>query len=271
MAEPDHWSLHEEACARGARTYIDPVSGYQVFTRIGLLEAGRCCGAGCRHCPFGHERVRQKDRATKIQQPAWLTDARPASEAAVHILFWSGGKDSYLALRALQRDGCMVVLLTTFDARSRIIAHQELPIDAVVRQAIHLCLPLIGVPLHHDVDYLDHIAPALELVPQGRALCFGDLHLQHIRGWRENAFANDERTESFELRFPIWQSAYDDLLDELEAAPASFVVGAVNGDRSGIAVGDTFDRDFVSRLPSGVDAFGENGEFHTRVVVEALD
>ena len=165
----------------------------------------------------------------------------------------------------------MVVLLTTFDARSRIIAHQELPIDAVVRQAIHLCLPLIGVPLYHDVDYLDHIALVLELVPKGRALCFGDLHLQHIRGWRENAFSNDERTESFELRFPIWQSAYDDLLDELEAAPASFVVGAVNGARQSIAVGDTFDRDFVSRLPSGVDAFGENGEFHTRVVFEALD
>ena len=32
--------------------------------------------------------------------------------------------------------------------RERIIAHQELPIDAVVQQAMYLDLPLIGVPLH---------------------------------------------------------------------------------------------------------------------------
>lgn len=45
--------LHEDACARGEKTYTDPVSGFPVFTRINHLERGSCCQSGCRHCPYG--------------------------------------------------------------------------------------------------------------------------------------------------------------------------------------------------------------------------
>lgn len=47
--------LHEYACRDGQRTYVDPVTGYQVFTRIAHLERGYCCKSGCRHCPYGDE------------------------------------------------------------------------------------------------------------------------------------------------------------------------------------------------------------------------
>ncbi len=33
--------------------YVDPVSGYRVFTEAYHLRRGRCCESGCRHCPFG--------------------------------------------------------------------------------------------------------------------------------------------------------------------------------------------------------------------------
>ena len=33
---------------------------------------GRCCGSGCRRCPFAHERVPAARRAAKIAQPSWL-------------------------------------------------------------------------------------------------------------------------------------------------------------------------------------------------------
>ena len=42
-------------------------------------------------------------RSAKIQQAAWLTKARPAQGRPISALFWSGGKDSFLAYRALQR------------------------------------------------------------------------------------------------------------------------------------------------------------------------
>ena len=44
--------LHRSAIENGKPMYVDPVSGYRVFTS---KELGKrpCCGNGCRHCPYG--------------------------------------------------------------------------------------------------------------------------------------------------------------------------------------------------------------------------
>ena len=266
MSEPLYWQVHEAACARGDHTYIDPDTGFHVFTRLGLQARASCCGAGCRHCPFGHEKVRLETRSRRIQQPAWLSDARPDRDEACTVLFWSGGKDSYLAWRAMARAGVSnIALLTTFDARSRMIAHQEFEIEAVVDQAERLGLPLIGVPLHSGPDYVDQIAKGLALVPQADTLAFGDLHLERIRSWREEAFSAHESTQELSLAFPLWQADYAALTDDLEASGAGCVISAITAAMPGVAVGDRFDRDLMARLPDGIDRFGENGEFHTRL------
>ena len=44
--------LHKSACANGEHTYLDPLSGLPVFTKINHLERGICCNSGCRHCPY---------------------------------------------------------------------------------------------------------------------------------------------------------------------------------------------------------------------------
>ncbi len=43
---------HAQACARHQPTYVDPISGYSVFTAEFLRKRGYCCGSGCRHCPW---------------------------------------------------------------------------------------------------------------------------------------------------------------------------------------------------------------------------
>ena len=268
VTEPNYWDIHEAAVARGETIYTDPETGFMVFTSLGLKARERCCGAGCRHCPFGHESVPTKRKAARIQQPAWLTDARPSPTGEQAILFWSGGKDSFLALRAIQREGRFdPILLTTFDARSRIIAHQEFVIDEVVAQAEALGVPVIGVPLHSGADYVEQLVPALELVPDCQHLSFGDLHLEHIREWRETAFAGDERTAAMTLEFPLWQADYEKLLEDLVASGADCLISAVAAELPGIAVGDRYDGALIAKLPVEVDAFGENGEFHTKIVI----
>lgn len=268
MTDPHYWTLHEEACARGEMTYVDPQSGYVVFTKLGLLERRKCCGAGCRHCPFDHESVAHNRRVHTIQQPAWMTAARPDPSCQHAILFWSGGKDSFLAYRAMQREGRFdVVLLTTFDARTRLIAHQEFLIDEVVTQAQKLHLPLIGVPLHAGADYVEQLVPAFDLLPHCEHLAFGDLHLGYVRKWREEAFAAHARTASVSLEFPLWLADYDDLLADLEASSAVCEISAMLVDLPDVNLGDRFDADLVAKLPHGVDSFGEDGEFHTRIVL----
>ena len=260
---------HEAACDAGAHTYADPHSGYQAFTRVGLLARGSCCGAGCRHCPYHHESVALEKRPRVMQQPAWLTDARPQSCNRVCCLFWSGGKDSYLAYRALQRSyDCEIVLMTTFDRSSGVIAHQELPIETIVYQAQYLGLPLVGVPLFGDMDYAVRVVQALTLIPQTSCLAFGDLHLTHIRKWREDTFDREGSMGHLELLFPLWQQPYEALLEDLTDSGVCCKVSAVTAQATGIQVGDVFDRAFVANLPAGVDPFGERGEFHTEVVFD---
>jgi hypothetical protein len=54
-ARPDFATImaaHERARAGGEDTYVDPATGYRVFTAQALWDRGRCCDSGCRHCPF---------------------------------------------------------------------------------------------------------------------------------------------------------------------------------------------------------------------------
>lgn len=267
MPARDAWTRHEDACRRQASTYVDPETGYQVFTAYGLRQRGRCCGSGCRHCPFAHDAVPLAQRAARIHQASWLTPA-PQGGGPYTVLFWSGGKDSFLTYRALcrEQEPGAVVALTTFDARERRVAHQEVAMDTVVGQAERLGLPLIGVPLQPGAPYLDQVSSGLDLVRPMGALAFGDLHLAHIREWREREFGPLAGERGAELRFPLWHADYPRLLDDLEASGAECRISAViHPALSHVRIGERYDRGFVARLPPDVDAFGEQGEFHTVV------
>jgi hypothetical protein len=43
---------HRAAVDDGAETYVDPATGYRVFTAARLAARGTCCDTGCRHCPY---------------------------------------------------------------------------------------------------------------------------------------------------------------------------------------------------------------------------
>ncbi len=51
---------HRLAVAQGFNTYVDPATGYNVFTAEAHKKRGVCCGNSCRHCPFNHINVKQK-------------------------------------------------------------------------------------------------------------------------------------------------------------------------------------------------------------------
>ena len=51
--------LHKIACKDGENTYIDPESGYKVFTKNFLEKKGKCCGNKCRHCPYSWVNVKK--------------------------------------------------------------------------------------------------------------------------------------------------------------------------------------------------------------------
>jgi hypothetical protein len=58
-------ALHVRAVAEGRDTYVDPETGYEVFTAAYLLRLGLCCGSGCRHCPFDYVNVEPAGRVSE--------------------------------------------------------------------------------------------------------------------------------------------------------------------------------------------------------------
>ena len=268
---PRDWrELHDRASRDRKVSYIDPETGMTVFTAFGLRRRGSCCGSGCRHCPYEVERADTGEGAANVEPPLWLAPRRPPPEP-VDVLFWSGGKDSFLAYRALLREGVRpVVLLTTFGAASRMIAHQELPVEVVIRQAEHLATPLLGVPLHPGQPYESRVREAVAMIPAVARFVFGDLHLEHIREWRAGAFRELAADCGASLHFPLWKLPYEALIADLEASGIVCEVSAATDAALGALVpGQRFDRKAMTRLPKGVDRFGENGEFHTLAKVWA--
>jgi diphthamide synthase (EF-2-diphthine--ammonia ligase)/ABC-type Fe3+-hydroxamate transport system substrate-binding protein len=277
---------HEKACQAGKRTYEDPETGYLVFTELEHKNRGYCCGSGCRHCPYSHENV--GNMVKRIQQPAILY--KQSSTASmfslkennnVKVLFNSGGKDSFLTIRALAKshnNGSPfgLILLTTFDSTSRKIAHQEIPIEDVVQQAKHLDISLLGVPLRRSSgeSYSDRIQRGLEVIEanflradnQITSLVFGDLHLEHIKAWRDNNFTKF----GFQLEYPLWKSDYTILLDDLEKSKVPCYISASSVQAA--EVGRLFDRQLFQELErTNIDCFGENGEFHSLAKVWEVD
>ena len=62
-------------------TYIDPDTGYSVFTTA-YLKRRPCCGNGCRHCPWGHVNVPGKGHGQgRLRQAAWRAGRTAAADA----------------------------------------------------------------------------------------------------------------------------------------------------------------------------------------------
>eukprot|EP00310_Coccolithus_braarudii_P020479 CAMPEP_0183355016 /NCGR_PEP_ID=MMETSP0164_2-20130417/38873_1 /TAXON_ID=221442 /ORGANISM="Coccolithus pelagicus ssp braarudi, Strain PLY182g" /LENGTH=220 /DNA_ID=CAMNT_0025528013 /DNA_START=338 /DNA_END=1000 /DNA_ORIENTATION=+ len=55
--------LHGAACARGYNQYVDPSTGYKVWTSH-FLGKRSCCGNKCRHCPWQHKNVPKSKHGT---------------------------------------------------------------------------------------------------------------------------------------------------------------------------------------------------------------
>jgi uncharacterized protein (TIGR00290 family) len=183
---------------------------------------------------------------------------------------WSGGKDSCLSLyKSLGRSGrlaCLVTMFTEDNQRSR--SH------GLHREVLEAQAKALGVPLLTAAASWDHYEAAfMELLGQAKALgaesaIFGDIDIPRHREWEENVC----RAASLNAELPIWQCDRMTLLEEFWTAgfEARIVVA-----REGVV-----DRRFLGRIldsqtaeelaACGVDACGENGEFHTVVTAGPL-
>ncbi len=91
---------------------------------------------------------------------------------------------------------------------------------------------------------------------------FGDIDLIAHREWEEKVCG----AAGIAACLPLWNEDRLSLVNEFFHAGFKARVSCVDGRfLDDTFVGCEFDQSFIDRLPSGVDACGENGEFHTFV------
>ncbi len=185
------------------------------------------------------------------------------------VVSWSGGKDSALALHALQADPTVriqALLTTVTDQYDRISMH------GVRRQLLSTQAAAIGLPLTEahippaasNAMYEEVFSAALaQHQARGvRRVAFGDLFLADIRAYRERQLAARGMTGLF----PLWALDTRELAVQFIELGFQAVLACVDAAKLDASfAGRPFDHSLLRDLPAGVDPCGENGEFHTFV------
>jgi uncharacterized protein (TIGR00290 family) len=187
------------------------------------------------------------------------------------LLAWSGGKDSSLALAALNADSayrvCALITAVTngFDRISIHGVRREL----LERQAAATGLPLIIAPLDagapnaaYEEAWARALGDATARFDGAKHVAYGDLFLEDVRAYREAQL----RGLGYTPLYPIWGEntaalARRFVRDGFKAVVSCVDTTQLDAKFAGREYGDAF----LGELPAGVDPCGERGEFHTFV------
>ena len=186
------------------------------------------------------------------------------------VLFcWSGGKDSAMALHALQsaHGHRVTALLTTITEEYDRISMHGVRRVLLERQAVSIGLPLHTVMIPPQCINATYEARMKEALNEHRTrgvqrVAFGDIFLEDLRLYRERNLVQ----LGMEALFPIWKRDTRELASEFLRLGFQAITVCIDPrvlDPS--FAGRVLDESFFADLPAGVDPCGENGEFHTFV------
>jgi diphthine-ammonia ligase len=178
---------------------------------------------------------------------------------------WSGGKDSCLALyRWIAAGNRCASLLTMIDETGNHSRSHGLTPDVLAAQAKSLGIPIKTASTtwdNYENTFKKNISIfAYDGINNG---VFGDIDLLPHREWVERVCGESGIT----AHLPLWQENRRSLVTEFVIAGFKAIIVVVNTSKMPEKfLGRTIDLDLVAELEAcGVDACGENGEFHTFV------
>jgi uncharacterized protein (TIGR00290 family) len=179
---------------------------------------------------------------------------------------WSGGKDSCLALhRSMQagaRPAGLITMMIEDGHRSRSHGLRQ---DVVDAQAAAMGLPLF----RRATSWNEYEANFIDVLAEVRAGgvdvgIFGDIDLQDHRDWVERVCA----TAGMRAMLPLWNEPRLDMVRECIDAGIDCRIVSCKAELMGKEyLGQALTHELATSLESaGIDACGENCEFHTVVV-----
>ena len=185
------------------------------------------------------------------------------------LLSWSGGKDSALALHALQQSGDyeIAALLTTLTRDHNKVCMHDVPGILLEQQAGALGLALEKIFISENASNKKYESIMRKVLVKYRkagvtSVVFGDVFLEELREYREEKLS----TVGMKGLFPLWKKDTAELACTfINLGFRGIITSADSHLLDSIFVGRDFDEQFLSMLPFSVDPCGENGEFHSFV------
>ena len=185
------------------------------------------------------------------------------------LVSWSGGKDSALALYEILKthNYQIAALLTTLTEDYDRISMHGVRSSLLEQQVAALGFPLEKVFIPKNASNEEYEANMERVLAKYketgvRSVVFGDIFLEDLRKYRE------EKLASLGMRgvFPLWKRETRELARTLGKSGFKAITTCVDNQALGSQfVGRLIDEQFLSELPPGVDACGENGEYHSFV------
>jgi uncharacterized protein (TIGR00290 family) len=191
-----------------------------------------------------------------------------SQEKAV-LVSWSGGKDSCMALREVQRTPNIRVeaLLTTVTRDFDRISMHGVRRILLERQATSLGVPLHQIFISKGASNEEYEMKMGEIFSEYRTrgidtVVFGDLFLEEIRAYRERLIAKHNMASLY----PVWGRDTSQLIRDFISLGFKTAIVCVDPAKLDPSfVGRVIDEELLAQLPPRVDPCGENGEFHTFV------
>jgi uncharacterized protein (TIGR00290 family) len=183
--------------------------------------------------------------------------------AKPYALMWSGGKDSALALHRARRSGLDVVrLISLYDSATKRVRFHATRVEMLEAQAAAIEIELHAIPTSWPELEASLARELASLRDEGfTGVVFGDIHLADVRDWYEKRVvaAGLEHVE------PIWAESPPVLLAEFVSSGGRAVLTCVELGRLDESwLGRVTDAQFAVEIQkTGVDACGENGEYHS--------
>jgi diphthine-ammonia ligase len=179
---------------------------------------------------------------------------------------WSGGKDScYALMQALKQEHTLAALVNMMNENGKISRSHGLPLSILQQQAVAIGAPILAFPTSWN-DYKMNFVEALIQIKQqhhAQAMVFGDIDLQPHRDWEEMVCEE----AGLEAILPLWQQDRRKLVNEMIESGIEAVIVSCNTQMGEDYLGRTITHELADELEkAGIDACGENGEFHTLVV-----
>ncbi len=179
---------------------------------------------------------------------------------------WSGGKDSCFALmQAMMQGYTPKVLLNVLNEEGKISRSHGIPSSILQAQANAANIPLHCISSSW-MDYEMYFTNALKELKASFQLThaiFGDIDLQPHRDWEEKVCSN----AGLQAVLPIWQQERKKLVLQMLEAGIETMIVSCNPTMGERFIGQIITPAIIDELETmGIDACGENGEYHTLVL-----